>query len=255
MFNFENKVVIITGAGSKKGLGREMALEFTDVGAIVVVADLDYEGAKEVASLCEKKGGKAIAVKLNIADPESAMEMGKKVMDTYGKIDILINNAGITQSVSVADMTMDQFAKIITVNTIGTFNCIKAVMEPMKEANYGRIINIASISGKQGGGVFGGAHYCASKAAIIGFSKSFAKELMRNKKYGVTINSVNPGAAATNIRSGISDENEEKILSSIPMQRFATPKDISAAVMYLASDEAAYVTGIDIDVNGGAYMG
>ena len=251
MFDFKGRVVIVTGSGSAKGLGREAVMCFAEAGADVVVADMNLAGAEEVAEEARKKGVRALAVELNVTDPESANAMAKAVVDEFGKIDVLVNNAGITQPKKVKDMTLDDFRRIVEVNLMGTFNCCKAVMEYMKEKKYGRIVNISSISGKQGGGVFGGAHYCASKAGVLGFSKSLARELALD---GVTVNCVCPGAAATEIRKGISDEAEQSIADAVPMKRVATQREVAAAMVFLASEEASYITGEDIDVNGGAHM-
>ncbi len=251
MFDFKNQVVIVTGAGSRKGIGRDAALAFAEQGADVVVADMDQDGARETAKEIEAAGRRSLALKLDVTDPESARAMADAAVAAFGKIDVLVNNAGITQPVKVKDMTLADFRRIVEVNLMGTFNCCKAVMEYMKEKKYGRIVNISSISGKQGGGVFGGAHYCGSKAGVLGFSKSLARELVLD---GITVNSVCPGAASTEIRKGIADELENKIAESIPLKRVAHVREVSAAIVFLASKEASYITGEDIDVNGGSHM-
>ena len=252
MFDFKGQAVIVTGAGSPKGIGRDTALAFAEQGANVVVADVDIEGAQQVAVEIEKLGVRSIAFKLDVTDPKSTAAMADATIKEFGKIDVLVNNAGITQPVKVKDMTLDDFRRINEVNLMGVFNCCKAVMEHMKEKKYGRIVNLSSVSAKQGGGVFGGAHYCASKAGVLGFSKSLARELVLE---GITVNSVCPGAADTEIRKGrTSDEIERQILAGIPMKRVATVREISAAIVFLASKEASYITGEDIDINGGVHM-
>lgn len=251
MFDFKGRTVIVTGAGSKKGIGRETALAFAEQGADVVIADMNLDGAQEVANEIAAKGVRSLAVELNVTNPDSAYAMIDAVQKEFGKIDVLVNNAGITQPVKVKDMTLDDFRRINEVNLMGTFNCCKAVMEPMKAAGYGRIVSVSSVSGKQGGGVFGGAHYCASKAGVLGFSKSLARELVLD---GITVNCVCPGAASTEIRKGIADEQENQIVQGIPMKRVATAREVAAAILFLASEEASYITGEDIDVNGGSHM-
>ena len=251
MFDFTGRTVVITGAGSRKGIGRETALAFAEQGADVVIADMDLEGAKQVAQEIADKGVRSLAVELNVTDPVSAGDMAQAVLKEFGKIDILVNNAGITQPIKVKDMNLDDFRRIVEVNLMGTFNCCKAVMEPMKERGYGRIVNLSSVSGKQGGGVFGGAHYCASKAGVLGFSKSLAREVVLD---GITVNCVCPGAASTEIRKGISDELEDQIAQSIPLKRVATAREVAACILFLAAEEASYVTGEDIDVNGGSHI-
>ena len=251
MFDFKGRTVIVTGAGSQKGIGRETALAFAEQGADVVVADMNLEGAQEVAGEIKGKGVRSLAVALDVTSPESANKMAESVIKEFGKIDVLVNNAGITQPIKVADMTLEDFRHINQVNLVGTFNCCKAVMKYMKEKKYGRIVSVSSISGKQGGGVYGGAHYCASKAGILGFSKSLARELVLD---GITVNCVCPGAAATEIRKGIPDELENLIVAGIPLKRVAKAREIAAAILFLASEEASYITGEDIDVNGGSHM-
>lgn len=251
MFDFIGRTVIVTGAGSPKGIGRETALAFAEQGADVVIADIDVQGARAVAKEIEAMGVRALAIELDVTNPQSANAMVDAVVKEFGKIDVLVNNAGITQSIKTKDMTLADFRRIVEVNLMGTFNCCKAVMDPMKQNKYGRIVNLGSISGKQGGGVFGGAHYCASKAGILGFSKALARELVLD---GITVNSVCPGAAATEIRKGITDDLETKIVESIPMKRVSTAREVAACIVFLASEEASYVTGEDIDVNGGSHM-
>lgn len=251
MFDFIGRTVIVTGAGSPKGIGRETALAFAEQGADVVIADIDVQGARAVAKEIEAMGVRALAIELDVTNPQSANAMVDAVVKEFDKIDVLVNNAGITQPIKTKDMTLADFRRIVEVNLMGTFNCCKAVMDPMKQNKYGRIVNLGSISGKQGGGVFGGAHYCASKAGILGFSKALARELVLD---GITVNSVCPGAAATEIRKGITDDLETKIVESIPMKRVSTAREVAACIVFLASEEASYVTGEDIDVNGGSHM-
>jgi NAD(P)-dependent dehydrogenase (short-subunit alcohol dehydrogenase family) len=251
MYDFKDQVVIVTGASGVKGFGRDIALSFAEQGADVVTADINLEGAQQIADEVALMGVRSLAVKLDVTDPKSTEVMVDTVIKEFGKIDVLINNAGVTQPVKVKDMTLDDFRRIVEVNLMGVFNCSKSVMEPMKSKRYGRIVNVSSVSAKQGGGVFGGAHYCAAKAGVLGFSKSLARELVLEN---ITVNSVCPGAANTEIRKGISDELENQIAQSIPLKRVATVREVSAAIVFLASKEASYITGEDIDINGGSHM-
>ena len=155
------------------------------------------------------------------------------------------------KNTTVLDTTIDDWNKIINVNLTGTFLCSKAVLPHMQENKFGRIVNISSVSGKRGGGVYGGAHYSASKAGVLGFAKALARECVLD---GVTVNSVCPGLIATEIRKGLSDEKERESWKSIPMQRPGTVEEVACAVAFLASDDASYITGEDIDVNGGSHM-
>jgi NAD(P)-dependent dehydrogenase (short-subunit alcohol dehydrogenase family) len=148
-------------------------------------------------------------------------------------------------------MSVEDFNRILNVNLVGTFICSKAVAPLMAKNKYGRIVNISSVSGKRGGGVYGGSHYSAAKAGILGFSKAFAREVVED---GITVNSVCPGLVATDIRKGLSDEKERAIWETIPMKRPGTTREIAFTVAFLAAEEAAYITGEDIDVNGGSHM-
>lgn len=248
---FAGKVAVVTGAGSKRGIGRETVLALAERGAAVVVADMNLDGARAVAGEVEALGGKALAVSVNVTDEASVEAMFGEAEKTFGRVDILVNNAGITQPVKTADMTVDDFMRIVKVNLIGTFLCSKHAAGYMKKHHYGRIVSLSSVSGKRGGGVFGGSHYSAAKAGILGFSKAFAREVVED---GITVNCVCPGAIATDIRAGISDEKEASIADGVPMHRVGTAREVADTICFLASDCASYITGEDIDINGGSHM-
>lgn len=249
--NFDNRVAVVTGAGSQRGIGREIANTLAEYGATVIVADMNLEGAQQAVDQLKADGHEAMAVELNVTDEKSVAAMVEAVGDAYGRIDILVNNAGITQPVTTKDMSVEDFNRILNVNLVGTFICSKAVAPLMAKNKYGRIVNISSVSGKRGGGVYGGSHYSAAKAGILGFSKAFAREVVED---GITVNSVCPGLVATDIRKGLSDEKERAIWETIPMKRPGTTREIAFTVAFLAAEEAAYITGEDIDVNGGSHM-
>jgi 3-oxoacyl-[acyl-carrier protein] reductase len=249
--DFKGKVAIVTGSGSKRGIGRAIAMYLAQKGAAIVVADLNLAGAREVLPEVKQYGGKAIAVELNVTDEASVRRMVAETINEFGKIDILVNNAGITQPIKTINTTAADWDRILAVNLKGTFLCSQAVLEPMLKQQYGRIVNMSSVSGKRGGGVYGGSHYSAAKAGVLGFSKALAREVV---EYGITVNCVAPGLIATDIRAGLSMEKEKAIWETIPMKRPGSAEEIAAAVAFLASDEAAYITGEDIDVNGGSHM-
>ncbi|MDK2801414.1 MAG: 3-oxoacyl-[acyl-carrier protein] reductase [Clostridiales bacterium] len=249
--SFEGKVAIVTGAGSKRGIGKAIALCLAQKGADIVVADMNLEGAKEVAKEIEGLGRKAIAVEVNVTKESDVQQMVETTLKEFGKVDILVNNAGITQPVKTIDTTEADWDRIIAVNLKGTFLCSKAVLKPMMEQKYGRIVNISSVSGKRGGGVYGGSHYSAAKAGILGFAKALAREVV---EYGITVNSVAPGLVDTDIRAGLPMEKERAIWETIPMKRPGSAMEIAETVAFLASDAASYITGEDIDVNGGSHM-
>ncbi|WP_404996598.1 SDR family NAD(P)-dependent oxidoreductase [Caldifermentibacillus hisashii] len=252
MFELTNRVAIVTGSGSPKGIGREIALTLARQGASVVIADINMEGVQETVNVIkEQVGGNALGVQLDVTSKESVDAMVEDVLKEFGRIDILVNNAGISQKVTVEDMTLDDMKRIFNVNMFGLFLCSQAVLKVMKEQKYGRIINLSSVSGKRGGGIFGGAHYSASKAAVLGFSKNMAREVA---EYGITVNSVAPGLINTEIWKSLPKEQSDAIIANIPAGRPGETKEIAATVAFLASKEASYINGEDIDVNGGQHM-
>ena len=251
MFNFDGQIVIVTGSGSPKGIGRTIARTFAKQGATVVIADMNVEGIKDTVAVIEQEGGKAFGIELNVTQKESVDNMVKTIMDKFGKIDVLVNNAGISQKVTVEDMTLEDMRRIFEVNMFGLFLCTQACMKPMRKAGYGRIVNLSSVSGKRGGGVFGGAHYSASKAAVLAFSKNLSREISAE---GVTINSVCPGLINTEIWKSLPKADADKVIDGIPMGRPGETQEVANAIVFLASKEASYITGEEIDINGGSHM-
>ena len=251
MLDFNGQVVIVTGSGSPKGIGKTIALTFAGQGATVVVADMNSEGVKGSVADIEAAGGKAFGITVDITSPESVQSMVDTVMDRFGRIDVLVNNAGISQKVTVEDMTLEDMKRIFNVNMFGLFLCTQACMKPMRAAKYGRIVNLSSVSGKRGGGVFGGAHYSASKAAVLAFSKNLSRDISAE---GITINSVCPGLINTEIWKSLPQEAADKIISDIPMGRPGETQEVANAIVFLASKEASYITGEEIDINGGSHM-
>lgn len=251
MFEFKDQVVIVTGSGSPKGIGRTIATTFAGQGAKVVVADMNEEGIKDTVNAITEKGGEAIGIIVNVTEKESVENMVKVTMGKWGRIDVLVNNAGISQKVTVEDMTLEDMRRIFEVNVYGLIMCTQAVMKPMLQAKYGRIVNLSSVSGKRGGGVFGGAHYSASKAAVLAFSKNLSREICMK---GITINSVCPGLINTEIWKSLPKDQADKIIDGIPMGRPGETEEVAATILFLASKEASYITGEEIDINGGSHM-
>lgn len=197
-------------------------------------------------------GGRSFAIKLDVTNRKDVNLLVKQTIYEFNRIDVLVNNAGITQPIKVLDTSLEDWERLIKVNLTGTFLCSKAVLPYMIKNRYGRIINMSSVSGKRGGGVFGGAHYSAAKAGILGFSKALAREVA---EYGITVNSIAPGVVDTDIRGDkTSPEAEKEILQSIPLHRLGKVEEIAAVALFLAAQESAYITGEDIDVNGGSHM-
>ena len=248
MSMLEGKVALVTGAS--RGIGRAIALQLASDGAKVAI---NFAGntakAEEVKAEIESNGGEALLVQADVANVEAVDEMIKKVTDTWGKIDILINNAGITRDSLLIRMKDTDFDTVISTNLKGVYNCTKAVSKLMIKQRSGRIVNMASIVALTGNA--GQTNYAAAKAGIIGFSKSAAKELAAR---GVTVNVVAPGFIETDMTSVLSDNIKETMLKDIPLGRVGKPEDIANAVKFLVSDQAAYITGQVLRVDGGMSM-
>ena len=251
MLDFAGQVVIVTGAGSPKGIGRVIARTFARQGAQLIIADMNKEGTDETVQIIQSEGGKADGVVLDVTSKESVDAMVDYIMKKYGRIDVLVNNAGISQKVTVADMTLEDMERIFKVNMFGLFLVTQACMKPMVAAKYGRIVNLSSVSAKRGGGIFGGAHYSAAKSAVLAFSKNLSREISKD---GVTINSVCPGLINTEIWKSLDKASVEKILDDIPMKRPGETQEVADTIVFLASKEASYITGEEIDINGGSHM-
>lgn len=243
-----DKVAVVTGAS--RGLGREIAILLGAQGAQVIV---NYNGsaamAEEVVKIIKDAGGKAEAVQCNVAEFEKAAELFSYVIKTYGRVDILVNNAGITRDNLLMKMSEAEFDTVIDTNLKGAFNCMKQVSRQMLKQKSGRIINMSSVSGVMGNA--GQANYCASKAGLIGMTKSVARELASR---GITCNAVAPGFIDTEMTEVLAEAVKEAAKETIPMKHFGSPKDVASTVAFLASEEAGYITGQVICVDGGMAM-
>jgi 3-oxoacyl-[acyl-carrier protein] reductase len=239
----ENKVVIITGAGS--GIGKETALLFAKEGAKVVVADVNEKAGEETVGQI-RKNGDGFFVKLDVSSREQSKQMVKTTLEKYGRIDVLINNAGIVQDAFLSKMTEEQWDKVININLKGVFNCTQAVVEIMMKQGNGVIINTSSIVGLNGN--VGQVNYAATKAGLIGMTKTLAKEL---GKKGIRVNAVAPGFISTPMTSNVPDKILEMMKEKTPLRRLGEAKDVAYAYLYLASDEANFVNGAVLCVDGG----
>ena len=232
-------------------MGRVFARDFAKQGAKVILCDIAKEGVEANVKELTDQGYDAVGYAENLTDEAAVKAMVADIVAKYGRIDVLVNNAGISQKVTVADMTLADMQRIFSVNMFALFVLTREVCEVMKKQNYGRIVHLSSVSGKRGGGVFGGAHYSASKAAVLGFSKNLAREV---SKYSITTNAVCPGLINTDIWKSMSPEQAQPVIDGIPMGRPGEPEEVSAAILFLASKEASYITGEEIDINGGSHM-
>ncbi len=243
----ENRVAIITGAGS--GIGRETALLFAKEGAKVVVADLSERGGMETVEEINGAGGEGVFIRLDVSSIEQAKQMVKETHERYGRIDIMIINAGIVQDALIVKMTEEQWDRVINVNLKGAFNCIKAVVEVMINQGSGVILNASSIVGVYGN--IGQANYASAKAGLIGMTKTLAKELGRK---GIRINAVAPGFIRTPMVGGVPEKVLEMVKEKTPLRRLGEPRDIAYAYLFLASDEAGFINGAVIPVDGGLVL-
>ncbi|GIQ67129.1 3-oxoacyl-[acyl-carrier-protein] reductase FabG [Paenibacillus cisolokensis] len=244
----EGKVALVTGAS--RGIGRAIALALAEGGADVAVNYAGSEAAAaETAKAVGAAGRRALLVKADVGKPAEFDEMVKKVVDTFGKIDVLVNNAGITRDNLIMRMKEEEFDQVIETNLKGVFNGIKAVTRQMMKQRSGRIINISSVVGALGNP--GQANYVAAKAGVIGLTKAAARELASR---GITVNCVAPGFIRTDMTDKLADEQKEQIMGQIPLAKLGEPEDIAAAVRFLASDAASYMTGQTVHIDGGMYM-
>lgn len=248
MKRFENKIVLVTGAG--RGIGASIAKRFASEGAEVIVNySGNVEAAQKTVDEITATGGQAQKYKCSVNDSESVKVMIDEIIKEFGRIDILVNNAGITKDGLMLRMTDEDFDRVIDVNLKGTFNCTKYVSKYMLKQKSGKIINISSVVGLSGNA--GQVNYSASKAGIIGITKSAAKELSSR---GITVNAVAPGYVDTDMTKVLSDNIRNEILKNIPLQRMGNVEDISNCVAFLASEDASYITGQVISVDGGMHI-
>jgi 3-oxoacyl-[acyl-carrier protein] reductase len=246
--SLKNKVSIVTGGA--QGLGRAIGLRLAEAGADIAIFDINLESAKKVAKEIESIGGKAVSLKVDVSKHLEVEMMVDRVLKEFGRIDILINNAGISQVVTIEDMTEEDWDRVMAVNLKSVFLCSKAVIGIMKKQRSGKIVNMGSVAGKVGGFTATCA-YSVSKAGIMCFTKALARELA---PFGITVNAVAPGVIDTEMAENISGGDFSRYLKNIPLGKIGSPEDVANAVAFLVSDEARYITGEILDVNGGLFM-
>ena len=241
------KTAIITGAASLRGIGRKTAVRFAEEGARVAILDLDAKLAEAAAA--DLPGTGHIGLACNVVSRDACFEASATVLAALGSIDILVNNAGITQPVKLMDITPENYTAVTDVSLRGTLNMSQAVVPAMRQQQHGSIICLSSVSAQRGGGIFGGPHYSAAKAGVLGLGKAMARELGVDN---IRVNSITPGLIQTDITQGkLTDEMRAEIIKGIPLHRLGDALDDANACVFLASDLSAYLTGITLDVNGG----
>lgn len=243
------KFAAITGAASPRGLGKATARLFAEHGAKVAILDLDLDQAQAAAA---DLGDGHVGIACDVTDKTACDVAISELIGLWGRVDILVNNAGITQPLKVMDIAAANYDAVLDVNLRGTLYMSQAVIPSMRNHKYGSIVNLSSVSAQRGGGIFGGPHYSAAKAGVLGLTKAIARELAPDN---VRVNAICPGFIATDITAGkLTPDMNETILASIPMGRAGDASDVAGCALFLASDLSAYCTGTEVDVNGGSLI-
>jgi len=245
----KGKVAIVTGAS--RGIGKGIAERLASAGAEIIIADLDISKAKKTAEELTKKDKKSLAIRVDVSKEKPVNFLIKKSLEKFGKVDILINNAGIMYRTRLKDLSLEEWERTLKVNLTGPFLLIKALLPVMKKNGYGRIVNISSSAGRSVS-TLGGVHYTASKAGLLGLTRAAAKELA---SFGITVNAVCPGLIDTQmVRKTATRAELKTFINSFPIQRLGLPEEIGDLVVFLCSEKASYITGASIDINGGDLM-
>ena len=246
----KDRICMITGAGSARGLGRATAKLFAEHGAKIVVLDIDLSAARETAVLLKGRGH--MALKCDVTKRRDCDKAVARVIARHGRIDALLNNAGVTAPNRLMDVSDALYDRVMDINMRGCFHMTQAVVPYMRAAQKGSIVNMSSVSAQRGGGVFGGTPYAAAKGAILGYTKACARELGPDN---IRVNAICPSLIDTDITGGLmTDEQKAGILSTIPMGRVGSANDVAGCYLFLASDLSSYVTGSEIDINGGSHI-
>lgn len=243
----KDKVAVVTGAS--RGIGRSLALIMAAQGAKLVLSARNAEALAQLVEEIQAAGGSAVAVAGDVSSAAAANELIEAGVQAFGRIDVLVNNAGITRDALLLRMKDEDWDEVLNINLKGAFLCTRAAAKVMSKQRFGRIINISSVVGEMGNP--GQANYCASKAGLLGLTKSVARELARRN---VTVNAITPGFIVTDMTEALPEKTREELAAQIPLGRLGSAEDIAHAVVFLASDQAGYITGQTLGVNGGMYM-
>jgi len=244
-----NRIALVTGAG--RGIGKAIALRLAQEGAFVIINDIILENAISVAEEINKNGKNALAIYADVSNSDSVNKMFEKIKSEFKAIDILVNNAGCTQNVSVLEMKDMDWDRILRINLYSVFYCSRSAIALMIPKKYGKIVSISSVAGKQGGGVWGAAHYSAAKAGILGFTRKLSKEVAQ---YNITVNAIAPGVIEIPIENKKRLKIKADVAKNTPLARQGRPEEVGAAVSFLVSDDSSFITGETLNVNGGLYM-
>ncbi len=246
--SLKDKVAIVTGGS--RGIGETVCAYLAQADANVVVADIDLDGAVKVAERLRTGGSKSIGVETDVAKSDQVSSLVEKTLREFGRLDIMVNNAGVDSYVGVQNMSKEEWDRVMDINLWGVFSGCKYASEPMKKQKGGKIVNVSSMNAKTGG-IFSGMNYSASKAGVWALTKSFAKLLA---PYGINVNAICPGQVDTPMFRKFTEEQIATLKRAVPLGRVGLPQDIAGAVLFLASDLSQFVTGIALDVNGGELM-
>lgn len=247
MFDLQNRVALVTGAS--RGIGEQISADLARAGATVILAARSVEASQGISNQLESEGLSSRVAELDLCDLDSIRSVVEGVVASEGRIDILVNNAGITRDGLVMRMKDEDWDRVLETNLKGVFRLIREVLPHMLRQRYGRIINISSVVAMMGNA--GQANYVASKSGLIGLTKAVAREVASRQ---ITVNAVAPGFIETSMTAGLSEKTREELLGSVPLRRAGSASDVSPAVLFLASEEAGYITGHVLNINGGMYM-